>query len=98
MLTAGPPPPPEPPLPALLNEPVVTDPRKRIFAHEAEAGGGVVRLVWDADDPQYLEAELRLPSYTGRLPADRVRAFWQEVKQRTSSLGPLAIDGADPSP
>jgi len=98
MLTGGLPPPPDPPLDLLTTEPVVTDPRKRIYAHEEEAEGGVVRLVWDADDPEFLEAEFRLPFYGGRLPGERVRAFWQAVKARTTSLGPLAIDGADPMP
>ena len=98
MLTAGPPPPPDPPLDILANEPVTTDPRKRIFAHEEEAEGGVVRLVWDSDDPEFLEAEFRLPVYGGRLPADRVRAFWKVVKIRTERLGPLPVDGADPVP
>jgi hypothetical protein len=98
MLTGGPPPPPDPPLDLLENEPVATDPRKRIWAHEEEGGGGVVRLVWDADDPGFLEAELRAPSYRGRLPPEQVRAFWAAVKARTQGLGALTVDGADPAP
>jgi hypothetical protein len=98
MLTPGPPPLPDPPLEILENEPVVTDPRKRIYTHEEESEGGVVRLVWDAEDPEFLEAEFRMPFYGGRLPPDRVRAFWSAVKEQTKGLGPLAIDGADPTP
>jgi len=98
MLTPGPPPLPDPPLDILEHEPVVTDPRKRIFAYEEESEGGVVRLVWDAEDPAFLEAEFRMPFYGGRLPPDRVRAFWSAVKRRTQGLGTLAIDGADPTP
>ena len=98
MLTKGPPPPPDPPLEILSHEPVPTDPRKRIFAFEEEAAGGVVRLVWDSEDPGFLEAEFRLASYAGRLPPDQVRTFWAAVKARTQALGKLAIDGADPVP
>ena len=68
MLTPGPPPLPDPPLDILEHEPVVTDPRKRIFAYEEESEGGVVRLVWDAEDPAFLEAEFRMPFYGGGFP------------------------------
>ncbi|MCI4348592.1 MAG: hypothetical protein L3J97_08260 [Thermoplasmata archaeon] len=98
MLTAGPPPPPDPPLETLAPSPVTTDPRKRIFALEEPAVGGIVRLVWDADDPTFLEAELRLPDYGGRPNSEQVRLFWAAVKARAGPLGPLAIEGADPVP
>lgn len=98
MLTPGPPPPPDPPLEALAREPISTDPRKRVYATEEEVEGGVLRLVWDSDDPEFLEAELRAPYYGTRLPPDRVRAFWVLVKERVRSLGPLPVDGADPPP
>jgi hypothetical protein len=98
MLTQGPPPPPDPPLDHMEREPVPTDPRKRIYALEEEAEGGLLRLVWDADDPELLEAEFRAPLYDRRLPPERVRAFWAAVKRQTLPLGPLPIDGADPRP
>ncbi len=98
MLTGGPPPPPDPPLESLAREPISTDPRKRVYATEEEVEGGILRLVWDSDDPEFLEAEFRAPYYDTRLPPDQVRAFWALVKDRTSALGPLPIDGADPTP
>ena len=98
MLTPGPPPPPDPPLDELEREPVPTDPRKRIYAHEEDAAGGLVRIVWDSDDPEFLEAEFRAPDTRGRPDAALVRAFWNAVKERTRTLGPLPIDGADPRP
>ncbi len=98
MLTGGPPPPPDPPLDTLSPNPVPTDPRRRIYASEEDVADGVLRLVWDSDDPEFLEAELRAPFYGGRLPPDRVREFWREVKERTRPLGPLPVDGADPAP
>ncbi|HEV2428750.1 MAG TPA: hypothetical protein VGV64_02755 [Thermoplasmata archaeon] len=98
MLTGGPPPPPDPPLELLVREPVTTDPRKRIYAFEEEAEGGVVRLVWDADDPGLLEAEFRAPFYGARLPSPEVARFWKAVKERIRPLGPLPVEGADPRP
>lgn len=98
VLTPGPPPPADPPLEILQREAVPTDPRKRIFALEEEVSEGLLRLVWDADDPLFLEAELRQPRYGGRLPIEQLRGFWASVKARTASLGPLPIDGADPRP
>jgi hypothetical protein len=98
MLTGGPPPPPDPPLEFLAHEPISTDPRKRVYASEEEVEGGVLRLIWDSDDPEFLEAEFRAPYYGTRLPPDQVRTFWSLVKERTRVLGPLPIDGADPTP
>jgi hypothetical protein len=98
LLMPGPPPPPDPPLDVLAPNPVPTDPRKRVFAYEEEHETGVLRLVWDADDPAVLEAEWRAPIYGGRLPAKDVPAFWAEVKRLVAPIGPLPVDGADPRP
>jgi hypothetical protein len=97
-LMPGVPPPPDPPLDLLHPNPVVTDPRKRVYAYEEEHDAWVVRLVWDADDPATLEAECRAPLYGERLPRAEVPRFWAAVKALTSPLGPLAVDGADPRP
>ncbi len=98
LLTKGPPPPPEPPLDLLRPEPIATDPRRRIFAFEEEIADGLLRLVWDSDDPDILEAELRSPLYDERPPPEEVARFWAAVKARVGALGPLPVDGADPRP
>ena len=98
MTLAGPALPPDPPLEILERNPVATDPRKRVYAFEQELEGGVVRIVWDADDPELLEAEFRTPQYGGRLAGERVAAFWAEVKRLISPIGPLPVEGADPRP
>jgi len=98
MTLAGPPLPPDPPLDFLEKNPVATDPRKRAYAYEEERDGNVLRLVWDADDPEFLEAELRAPLYSGRLPKEQVAPFWAAVKKLIAPLGPLPVDGADPRP
>ncbi len=98
MLMAGPPPPPAPPLDLLEPNPVPTDPRKRVYAYEEERDGWTVRLVWDSDDPELLEAECRAPIYGARLPREAVPRFWAEVKRLVAPLGPLPVDGADPRP
>jgi len=98
MLTPGIPPPPNPPLDLLVPNPVTTDPRKRVYAYEEERGAWVVRLVWDADDPEVLEAECRQPLYDRRLARAQVAEFWAAVKQLTGPLGPLVVEGADPRP
>jgi len=98
MLTPGPPPPPAPPLEILEPNPVATDPRKRIFAYEADHGDWVVRLVWDSDDPELLEAECRAPLYHQRLPAPEVQRFWAAVKELVAPISPVAVDSADPRP
>ena len=83
----------------LERNPVTTDPRKRVFAHEVEQPSGwVVRIIWDADDPELLEAELRAPLYDRRLPKSEVPTFWAEVKRLISPLGPLPVEAADPRP
>jgi hypothetical protein len=97
MLTKGPPPPLDPPLDFLEHEPVTTDPRKRIFTHEEPIEDGLLRIVWDSQDPEFLEAELRSPLYDRRPTPEQVRRFWAAVKTRVAALGPLPIDGADPS-
>ena len=98
MLTPGPPPPPRPPLDILAPNPVVTDPRKRVFAFEADHEDWVLRLVWDSDDPEVLEAECRAPLYHQRLPASEVRRFWSAVRELVAPIGPLPVDSADPRP
>ena len=91
--------PPDPPLEILEKNPVATDPRKRVFAFEQEVEwGNVVRLIWDADDPELLEAELRAPLYGARLPKEDVAPFWAAVKKLIAPLGPLPVDSADPRP
>jgi hypothetical protein len=95
---AGPPPPLEPPLDFLKRNPVPTDPRKQVYAWEEDRQDWVLRLVWDADDPEVLEAEYRAPIYGRRLPREEVPQFWQAVKARIAALGPLLVDAADPRP
>jgi hypothetical protein len=98
MTLAGPPPAPDPPLDILTHSPVLTDPRRRVFAYEEEHDGWVLRLVWDAEDPEILEAEYRAPIFGGRLPKEQVPSFWKAVKELVQSLGPLPVEGADPKP
>jgi hypothetical protein len=98
MLTPGVPPPPNPPLDILTPNPVATDPRKRVYAYEEERGDWIVRLVWDADDPEILEAECRMPLYDRRLPREEVAKFWAAVKELIAPLGPLPVESADPRP
>ena len=98
MLTPGPPPAPEPPLDILEPNPVPTDPNRRVYAYEEDRGNWVVRLVWDTDDPELLEAECRGPFLGQRLPASEVKAFWAVVKQLIAPIGPLPVDSADPLP
>lgn len=98
LLTAGPPPPPDPPLEILARNPVPTDPRKRVFAYEEDHPDWTVRLVWDADDPELLEAECRAPIYGARLPKSEVPEFWRAVKALIAPLGTLPVDAADPRP
>lgn len=97
-LMPGVPPPPDPPLELLTPNPVRTDPRKRVYAYEEEHPSWVVRLVWDADEPELLEAECRAPLYGERLPKEEVAKFWTAVRALLAPLGPLAVDGADPRP
>jgi hypothetical protein len=94
----GPPLPPDPPLEILEKNPVATDPRKRVYAFETDVEAGVVRLIWDADDPEVLEAELRAPVYGSRVPKEQVREFWNAVKSLVAPIGPLPIQAADPKP
>jgi len=91
-------PPPDPPLDVLAPNPVPTDPRKRVYSFELERDDWVVRLVWDADDPELLEAECRAPLYGGRLPREEVPKFWAVVKELIAPLGPLPVEAADPRP
>jgi hypothetical protein len=98
MTLLGPPLPPDPPLELLEKNPVATDPRKRVYAFEEDWGENVVRLIWDADDPGFLEAELRAPIYGARLPKEEVAPFWAAVKKLIAPLGSLPIDAADPKP
>jgi hypothetical protein len=98
MLMPGAPPPPDPPLEILAPNPVATDPRKRVYAFEADHGDWVVRLVWDSDDPELLEAECRAPLYHQRLPSAEVARFWAAVKELVAPIGPLPVEAADPPP
>jgi hypothetical protein len=98
MLTPGVAPPPDPPLDILAPNPIATDPRKRVFSYEEDHDGWAVRLVWDADDPEVLEAECRAPYYDRRLPTGDVRKFWDAVKALVAPLGPLPVESADPRP
>jgi hypothetical protein len=98
MALLGPPPPPDPPLDILERNAVRTDPRRQVYAYEEERGDWVLRLVWDAEDPEILEAEYRAPRFGGRLPKEQLPEFYQAVKSLVRSLGPLPIDAADPRP
>ncbi|MGA8709804.1 MAG: hypothetical protein ABSA63_03950 [Thermoplasmata archaeon] len=91
-------PPPDPPLDILAPNPVPTDPRKRVYSFELEKDDWVVRLIWDADDPDLLEAECRAPLYGQRLPRSDVPKFWAVVKELIAPIGPLAVASADPRP
>jgi|SRR5580658_1443082 hypothetical protein len=91
-------PPPDPPLDILEPNPITTDPRKRVFSFEEDHDAWTVRISWDADDPDLLEAECRAPYYDRRLPKSDVPKFWAAVKVLTAPLGPLKVEGADPRP
>ncbi len=100
MLMGGSPPPPPPPLEILEKNPVSTDPRRKVYAFEEERDDGawVLRIIWDQDDPELLEAELRAPLAARRTGPAEVRRFWTAVKERVAELGPLPVESADPSP
>lgn len=98
MTLMGPPAPLDPPLDILQRNPVATDPRRQVYAFEEDRGDWVLRLVWDMEDPDVLEAEYRSPMWGGRLPKERVPEFWQAVKARVKELGPLPVEAADPRP
>ncbi|MCI4345906.1 MAG: hypothetical protein L3K07_04050 [Thermoplasmata archaeon] len=98
LVLMGAPPPPQPPGDFLAPVPPGPDPRKRIFAFEEEEGEGVVRIVWDADDPERLNVELRLPGYGSRLPPERIRKFWTAVRARLAPLGTVRVEASDPPP
>ena len=93
----GPAPPAPPPLDILEPNPVPTDPRRRIFSYEEERPEGwILRLVWDSEEPEILEAECRAPLYDKRLARSDVPRFWAAVREKTQILGPLAVEAADP--
>jgi hypothetical protein len=98
MLTPGPPPLPPPPLDLLVPNPVPTDPRRRVFSFEEDHDDWVLRLVWDAEEPEILEAEYRAPIYGRRAPPSEVPKFWAAVKSLVAPLGPLPVESADPRP
>ena len=98
MLTAGPPPPADPPLPELKFRPVPTDPRPRFFVFEEETDFGAVLLSWNADDPDHLDAELRVPSTDRHVSPETIDRFWDAVRGRVAPLMPVQIEGADPKP
>lgn len=91
-------PPPDPPLEVLVPNPVPTDPRRRVFSFEEDHDAFVVRLVWDSEDPDLLEAECRAPVYRGRPPEETVSAFWRSVKALVAPIAPVRVDSADPLP
>ncbi len=97
-LMPGSPPPPPPPLEILAPNPVPTDPRRRVFSYEEDRGPFVVRLIWDAEEPELLEAECRAPLYGQRLPKKDVPEFWKAVRELVAPLGRLPVEGADPRP
>jgi hypothetical protein len=83
----------------MVRNPVATDPRKRVFALEEERGeAAVVRLVWDADDPEVLEAELRTPGFGRRPSSAEIRSFWDWIRTTVRPIGPLPVEAADPRP
>ncbi|MCI4334374.1 MAG: hypothetical protein L3K04_01880 [Thermoplasmata archaeon] len=95
----GPPPPPEPPGGDLLERlPAGPDPRKRLYAFEEPDGEGILRVLWDSDEPERLQVELRLPEYGTRIGPERLRAFWSHVRERLAPMGPLRVESADPRP
>jgi hypothetical protein len=98
MLIAGPPPPLDPPLERLTKNPVATDPRKQVYAFEEDREDSVVRLFWDADDPEVLEAELRAPGFGRRPTSAEIRGFWDWVRATVAPIGPLPVEAADPRP
>lgn len=98
MVLMGTPPPPEPPGDFLVPLPSGPDPRKRLFGWEEPDGDGVLRMLWDSDEPERLNVELRLPGYGERLSPERLRAFYDHARQRLSGLGRLSIESADPRP
>jgi hypothetical protein len=98
MLTAGPPPPPEPPLAGLVYRAIPTDPRPRFFVLDEQLADGVLHLSWNADDPEHLDAELRVPSEGRHVPPEVVGRFWEAVRRQVAPLGPVRVEGADPKP
>lgn len=79
-------------------EPVATDPSARVCTYFEPLGEGAIRLVWHADQPESLLAELRGPKIRSRLNTDEVRQFWTAVKSKIADIGPLPIEAADPYP
>ena len=96
VLTKGPPPPLDPPLEIMTRNPVATDPRKQIYAFEEDQGETVYRLVWDSEDPDVMEAELRTQDWGRRPSAEQVRTFWNWIRERVRPIGPLPVEAADP--
>ena len=86
---------PSPPLETLRREPVVTDPRKRIFVQETAHGAGILRILWDADSPGILEAEWREPQRR-KVSREELRMFWERTRELLTPVGPLPVEAADP--
>jgi hypothetical protein len=98
MLMGGPPPPADPPLPELLFRPVPTDPRPRFFVSEEELADGTLLLSWNADDPEHLDAELRVATSGRHVGPEVVGRFWDAVRSHLEPLQPVQVEGADPPP
>lgn len=97
-LTRGPPPPAEPPLPELTFRPVPTDPRPRFFSAEEETDAGTVTLTWNAEDPEHLVAELRVPAEDRHVSDEAVGTFWTTVRHWVAPLSPVRVEASDPAP
>lgn len=99
MLTlGGPPPPPDPPLSSLVFRPVPTDPRPRFFVLDEPLPDGLLHLSWNAEDPDHLDAELRVTAEGRHVPPEVVGRFWAAVRRHVAPLGPVQVEGADPRP
>jgi hypothetical protein len=98
MLTGGPPPPLDPPLPELVFRPVPTDPRPRFYVLDEETPDGLLHFSWNADDPEHLDAELRVVSDSRHVSNDVVLRFWSAVRARVAPIAPVQVEGADPRP
>jgi hypothetical protein len=97
-LTKGPPPPLDPPLPELKLRPVPTDPRPKFYVLEEELPDGVLTLTWNAEEPDHLVAELRVPSEGRHVSPEAVARFWASVKRLVTPLSPVRVEASDPAP
>jgi len=98
MLTSGPPPPAEPPIAEMDRRPVPTDPRPQIYGLDAEIPEGLLHLSWNAEDPEHLVAELRVPTSDRHVSPAAIARFWDAVRDRTRTLEGIQVEAADPRP